>query len=125
MFSSCNAHDAQDEHITPVIPAHKPRSFEQTVEQLEYRFKEIMLLPEPTEAQRMELQDMINWLPELAGDSELKKPQWEQVVSLQPRFDACLQKIVSRQKSPELQGQIESCLQTLRANIPFSTIKKF
>ncbi|QDU38001.1 hypothetical protein Mal4_23210 [Maioricimonas rarisocia] len=67
-----------DHHLEHDIPEHKPASFSDAVAELELRGKS--LAQQPINGKRLaELTDIINWLPELAADSDLRRQQWEQV----------------------------------------------
>ncbi len=65
----------EEEHADHVIPAHKPANFVEAVKALESRFASA---PESPEAVQ-ELQDIIDWLPELAAQTDLEKADWDRV----------------------------------------------
>ena len=78
-LSGCgHHHEKEDHHLEHFIPAHKPETFAESVSQLGARGPAV-LAGEATKESRQQLLDIIDWLPELAGDSDLKRPQWEQV----------------------------------------------
>lgn len=65
-------------------PDHKPPTFPAAVEQLAQRHERIVVESHRNEAGALERElheqmDIVNWLPELAADSALKKQDWEQV----------------------------------------------
>lgn len=68
----------EDHHLEHVIPEHKPDDFADAVGELESRWTSLGDKPAGTE-RLQELTDIVDWLPELAADSDLKRAQWEQV----------------------------------------------
>lgn len=75
----CGHHEEdEDHHLEHLIPAHKPESFAEAVTELKSRGPAVFA-GEATDDAQQELLDIINWLPELAADSDLKRKQWEQV----------------------------------------------
>lgn len=78
-FSGCGHHEEdQDHHLGHLIPAHKPESFAVAVTELKSRGPAVFS-GQATDDARRELLDILDWLPELAADSDLKRKQWEQV----------------------------------------------
>lgn len=77
--SGCNTHEQDGDHqLEHHIPAHKPASFAEAVSELRSRGL-AMQGDQATDEENHELLDIINWLPELAADSDLNRSQWEQV----------------------------------------------
>lgn len=68
----------EDHHLEHVIPEHKPDGFADAVRELERRWTSLDGSPADADALQ-ELADIVDWLPELAADSDLKRAQWEQV----------------------------------------------
>lgn len=63
------------------FPPHRPSSFEQLVSELEQRVTQHQLqgsIP----GDDSELQDLVGWIPEFAADSELKRQDFDNAVSL-------------------------------------------
>jgi hypothetical protein len=76
------AADDRDHHLEHHVPEHKPHSYAHAVTELRRRFdaihEEIAAGHSAHVAQELdELRDVINWLPELAADSDLRKAQWD------------------------------------------------
>jgi hypothetical protein len=67
----------EDEHLEHYIPPHKPQNFRELVEQLSKRVTRLAGATDPSAAELQELRDIIDWIPELAADSELLKADWE------------------------------------------------
>ena len=67
----------EDEHLEHFIPPHKPQKFRELVEELSKRVTHLSGATDPSAAELQELRDIIDWIPELAADSELLKADWE------------------------------------------------
>lgn len=90
-LTGCSEHSAEGEehHLEHLIPAHKPAGFAEGVAELRLRlgrYADGSL----TEAGVDELRDIVEWLPELAGDSDLRRPQWEQAQRVQRELERLL-----------------------------------
>ncbi len=88
--SDANEHD---EHLEHLIPAHKPQTFEALVQQLSIRLPTLQGAGgKDNEAQGeganehsrilTEYHEIIDWIPELAADSNLKKKDWETATAI-------------------------------------------
>lgn len=69
------------------IAAHRPKSFSEAVEQLTTRYQALVATPpDNTDVDiadaLQQLKDIVHWLPELAGDTDLRRVEWEQVQQL-------------------------------------------
>lgn len=79
-------HDDHDHHI----PEHRPQDYSDAVRQLTRRIERVRSeARHPAHAieELKKLRDVITWLPELAGDSDLKKPEWDRIHGLVKRLD--------------------------------------
>lgn len=83
------AGNARPEHQGSVeehhgIPAYKPATFRDAVDQLPRRLAEVFEhgSEAPLAEQEKELTDIVQWLPELAAETDLRKADWEQVQRL-------------------------------------------
>jgi hypothetical protein len=75
-------------------PAHMPVSFAAAVADLPHRL-EMLETTSKAQAQARsdqihELEDIIRWLPELAGDSDLRKSDWESAKRLSDELEKLL-----------------------------------
>ncbi|MFM9194406.1 MAG: hypothetical protein ACKOWG_01435 [Planctomycetia bacterium] len=64
------------------VPAHHPRTFRRAVAEIGRRGAALSnggLDPASQERERLELLDIVRWLPELAADTELGRRDWERV----------------------------------------------
>ena len=71
----------EERHLEHFVPPHKPANYAAAVDQLETRGDDF-LDGKSSNEQFDELWEIIGWLPELAGNSDLLRPQWEQVQSI-------------------------------------------
>lgn len=72
--------DATEPDHTP--PKHKPATFREAIDEIGRRHERLIQSskqsPSTTNEQDLtELLDIIGWLPELAADSAMKKPEWD------------------------------------------------
>ena len=78
-------HDEDHEHLEHFVPPHKPASFEELVSQLAFRCETVPKLAAADEKEfqkrSVELRDIIQWIPELSADSNLKRQEFETAVS--------------------------------------------
>jgi hypothetical protein len=72
------AHD--DDHHQPF---HKPHDFSAALAALHERFSKLLKarVPKSPDAQKQfdQTRDIVAWLPELAADSDLSRPEWDRV----------------------------------------------
>lgn len=79
-------HDGET-HLEHVVPAHKPADLEEMVQQLTERTQRLSQ-KRPDESsddharELQELTDVVNWIPEFAADSELRKADFDDAVSI-------------------------------------------
>lgn len=99
-------------HLEHHIPPHQPHSYMETVDQLKSRFDRMALGTEFTVAQK-ELEDIIIWLPDLAGDSELKQQDWEKVNTLQKSLLQQYQLLKQDSKNASAKVEIDRLLTSL------------
>lgn len=74
---------ATESRLEHHVAAHKPSSYADAVEQIQLRHSAIYRKYRSSAAELDqdldEMLDIIRWLPELAGDSALKKRDWDRV----------------------------------------------
>lgn len=119
-------HDDHDHHI----PEHRPQDYSDAVRQLTRRIERVRSeARHPAHAmdELKKLRDVITWLPELAADTDLKKPEWDRVHGLVKRLDRMIPADVpafqeqtapgsaSRAAITELIGELETIQPPLRA----------
>ncbi|MGP0066803.1 MAG: hypothetical protein ACLQGP_24835 [Isosphaeraceae bacterium] len=96
------AEDGHEDHVGHVIPAHKPKAFPQAVHRLRELNDQFIhdvgagqagsSLDEKTLHIAL---DIANWLPEIAADSDMPEPQWDEVNARSAPIVADYQAIVS------------------------------
>jgi hypothetical protein len=78
-------HDhAGHDHVGHHAPEHKPKDFAEAVLQVRRRAGRVEAIAAHGDADRLNheldhLRELIGWLPELAADSDLRKPEWDRV----------------------------------------------
>lgn len=85
--SVSTAEQSADYQSSHGIAAYHPESFAAAVENLATRYEALAATPSESSAANVtvalqELKDIVRWLPELAGDSDLRRADWEQVQRL-------------------------------------------
>ena len=119
--------DAHDDHhhLEHFVPHHKPANFAEAVDEIEHRAEHLSEHAghgHDDEAEEFqELVDIINWIPELAADSDLNEADWNKANSAA----VALAKILPDRKSPDgtlnlkdLPQSIATDLKTLESLIP-------
>ncbi|MCA9109686.1 MAG: hypothetical protein KDA52_07050 [Planctomycetaceae bacterium] len=102
--ASCSTEDqGEDQHLEHVVPAHKPATFEEAVTQLRARREQLQLeATSDRDPQKLaELGDIIRWLPDIAADSELLRPDWEQVQRHSIRLEELHRQLISNVDSEQ------------------------
>ena len=93
-----------------VIPAHKPESFPAAVTWLEKQKQ----TTEPLEEQAYrELKDVVQWLPELAAETDLKKTEWDQIHAITQQWSSGLAATSVEQWAEQISEQQWQQLQLL------------
>jgi len=81
----------ENEKLEHHVPAHKPLTFAAAVTELQTRCEEANAQELASTPEKFtELLDVIRWLPELAGDSDLGRADWETVQRLSQRLEDLL-----------------------------------
>lgn len=87
----------EDDHAAHQIPAHRPRDFASAAVQLRTRWNALPKLDgRERDERRRELGDILRWLPEIAGESELGPRDWNEVQGI----SETLTSIYDRQSRP-------------------------
>ena len=90
-----NANGHEEEHAGHVIPAHKPKTFPDAVHRLR-ELNDQFRSGSATDRKSLGIAlDIANWLPEIAADSDLPEPQWNEVNARSARLVADYQELVS------------------------------
>ena len=86
LLTGCHQQGATEEdHLEHIIPAHKPETFPEAVAALEARWQNH---EQWSEEARTEFAEIIEWIPELAAQTDLKKQDWDQANSLAKQLAA-------------------------------------
>lgn len=110
------------EHLEHFVPPHKPASFEELVSQLFFRCETLPNLAAADDAEfqkrSAELRDILNWIPELAADSNLKRSGFETAIA---DGKTLLQFFEASQSGKTLRmADVQEPLERLKALVPDS-----
>lgn len=88
--SAVTEEDSADHHTHTHMPRHRPRDFEAAVKQLHRRWPldRSVDAASGNAAPRTLLGDIIRWLPEIAGESDLGRPEWDEVHRMSLELEA-------------------------------------
>jgi len=85
---------AHDDHLEHHVPEHKPHDLADAVDEMEKRWQALeskwATNPGQSSEALSELIDIIRWLPELAGDSDLPESEWNEVNAISKNWQAKL-----------------------------------
>jgi hypothetical protein len=123
-----------DDHLEHHVPEHKPATFAAAIEQIRIRHERLATEFQTADAGLVErdlseLLDIVGWLTELAADSPMKKPEWDQVNRSSKELLAVYQRIVPmtkdapRGKWPAETSRVDELMASLTKLIPFAEIK--
>lgn len=96
----------EDDHL----PEHYPASYREAISRLEEFGTAWLNGDERSSRQHEQLQDMLNWLPEVAADSDLRKRDWERVRTLAAEL---LESLRNSTVSPEVPAAANSSVRKL------------
>lgn len=118
---------AEEDHLEHHIPEHKPKTYTQTVRELDSRMR-TLLNQSPTEVkpeEKQQLEEIIDWIPELAADSELKHKDWNEVKQLSTEIKSVFQQTDFSQVDATLVGRYFLLVDKLKQYTGRSETKKF
>ena len=118
---------AEEEHLEHHIPEHKPRSYTETVKELDSRMRWLLNHSQKAEIpqKQQELAEIIDWVPELAADSELKHKDWNEVQQLSTEIKSVFQQTDFSQVDATLVGRYFLLVDKLKQYTGRSETKKF
>lgn len=102
-LGGCSDTSAEEDHLEHHVPAHKPATFVAAIPDLARRHDHMR--NGMTQQQLVELRDIIQWLPELAAATDLKKPDWDRVLQI---ANAMERLVAAWDKQPVVVPQAES-----------------
>lgn len=108
-------HGMSHEEEHGILP-HKPRTFAAAIEQIDKRGHE--LLTHRHDHDVAEWFDILGWLPELAGDTELKKPEWDEVARIARELEQWSAPWRSSEKSSIDVAVLERHVSALKGLVP-------
>jgi len=123
--STVSPTSAEEEHLEHHIPAHKPATFTDAVEALRNRIRHVGDESAAGRADHLagdlsELRDIVDWLPELAADSDMRKADWDEVNALTAELRGNFQNLHGDGTSAGLEPQsVEQFLYVVSRLEPF------
>jgi hypothetical protein len=101
LTGGCGRAGAHDDRLEHHVPPHKPANLAAAAEAIPRRWKLLETIgtagnPEARHERWQELLDIVRWLPELAGDSDLPEEHWNRVNAISQQLIAQLQPAVQR-----------------------------
>lgn len=108
-------HGMSHEEEHGILP-HKPRTFAAAIEQIDQRGHE--LLTHRDDHDVAEWFDILGWLPELAGDTELRKPEWDEVARIARELEQWSAPWRSSEKSSIDVAVLERHVSALKGLVP-------
>lgn len=115
--TGCAQPAADHEDEAHAVPAHHPRTFRRAVAEIGRRGAALTtagLDPASRERERLELLDIVRWLPELAADTELGRRDWERVRdAARDLADGVERCTGAAESAARLAGELERSLKTL------------
>lgn len=114
------------EHLDHVIPDHKPHDFPDAVREIARRDRALREEIAEGHAEHIleelnELLDILNWIPDLAADSELRKAEWDGVRTAAQQLKSIYEPLRNATAGKifladgELERQIDSTLHSFEA----------
>lgn len=120
------------EHLEHFVPAHKPSSFGDLVDQLALRAPQLAAGDQPSDGSDeghatalQEFSDIIGWIPELAADSELMRADFESAVVTGKKLATAFTETMGPQKTTAVDmTTFEPLIDELRKLVPKSQDRK-
>lgn len=73
------ADHSDEEHLEHFVPEHKPANFSAAVNSIQSRIQQLTSTKGSRAQELSELGEIIDWLPEIAANSDMRRKNWEQV----------------------------------------------
>ncbi|WP_166825854.1 hypothetical protein [Thalassoroseus pseudoceratinae] len=108
---------AEEEHLEHHVPEHKPPNFSAAVDSIQDRIQELETSSSSAsdEHELSELKDIVNWLPEIAADSDMRRRHWEEVDAVASELSRQLEQYTteSADSQDELTTKLATTAETL------------
>ena len=122
----------EDEHLEHFVPAHKPSTYADLVDQLALRAPQLAAGDQPVDGSderhattMQEFSDIIGWIPELAADSELMRADFESAVATGKKLTTAFAETMGPQKTKAVDmATLEPLIDELRELVPKSQDRK-
>lgn len=118
---------AEEDHLEHHIPDHKPKTYTETVRELDSRMRTLLNQSSASvnQDEKQQLEEIIDWIPELAADSELKHKDWNEVKQLSTEIKLVFQQTDFSQVDATLVGRYFLLVDKLKQYTGRSETKKF
>ncbi|MFI4850459.1 MAG: hypothetical protein ACIAZJ_15235 [Gimesia chilikensis] len=118
---------AEEDHLEHHIPEHKPKTYTETVKELDTRMRTLLNQSPASvnQEEKQQLEEIIDWIPELAADSELKHKDWDEVKQLSTELKSVFQQTDFSQIDVSLVGRYFLLVVKLKQYSGRSETKKF
>lgn len=102
LLPGCSSTTGEEDHAAHHIPEHRPRNLPSAAAQIRSRWSAIRTAsPSEQPTRWTELGDILRWLPEIAGESNLGRPQWEDVQRISVELEAMHDREEPSRPAPE------------------------
>lgn len=89
LLPGCSSTAGEEDHAAHHIPEHRPRDLPSAAAQVRSRWSAIRASsPSEQPARWTELGDILRWLPEIAGESNLGRAEWDEVQRISIELEA-------------------------------------
>ncbi len=116
----------EEDHLEHHIPDHKPKTYTETVRELDSRMRTLLNQSPASvnQEEKQQLEEIIDWIPELAADSELKHKDWNEVQQLSTEIKSVFQQTDFSQVDATLVGRYFLLVDKLKQYTGCSETKK-
>lgn len=117
---------AEEDHLEHHIPEHKPKTYTETVRELDSRMRTLLNQSPASvnQEEKQQLEEIIDWIPELAADSELKHKDWNEVQQISTEIKSVFQQTDFSQVDATLVGRYFLLVDKLKQYTGRSETKK-
>lgn len=116
LLPGCSSTAGEEDHAAHHIPEHRPRDLPSAAAQIRSRWSAVRTAsPSEQPTRWTELGDILRWLPEIAGESNLGRPQWEDVQRISVELEAMHEREKPTSPAPEDESRRQVLLDQLES----------
>lgn len=113
-LAGCSSAGGEEDHAAHHIPEHRPRDLPSAATEIRSRWSAVRSTsPSEQPTRWSELGDILRWLPEIAGESDLGRPDWEEVERISTELEAMHGREKPSGGSPEDESRRQALLKRL------------